>query len=42
VGAVLGLLSLRRREGQAWLAGFGAGLNALFALVHGTLLLFAG
>jgi hypothetical protein len=42
VGAVLGMLSLARREGWAWLAILGLVLNALFALFHGLLLLFAG
>jgi hypothetical protein len=42
VGTVLGILSLRRREGHVWLAGLGAALNSLFALFHLLLLAFAG
>lgn len=41
-GAVLGILSLARREGQTWLAGLSLGLNILFAVFHSVLLLFAG
>ena len=41
-GAVLGMLSLVRREGQGWLAGLGVLLNTLFALFHLALVLFAG
>ena len=41
-GAGLGVLSLVRREGRVWLASLGTVLNALFALFHLLLLLFAG
>ena len=41
-GAVLGMLSLARREGRGWLAGLSVLLNTLFALFHLTLVLFAG
>ncbi len=42
VGAVLGILSLRRKEGRAGLAISGIVLNALFAIFHLVLVLFAG
>ena len=42
VGTVLGILSLRRREGRAGLAVSGIVLNALFAIFHLVLVLFAG
>lgn len=42
VGAVLGGLSLARREGKTWLALAGLVLNALFALFHLAIVLFAG
>jgi hypothetical protein len=42
MGAVLGILSLTRREEQGGLAALGAALNTLFALFHLALLLFAG
>lgn len=42
VGAVLGALSLRRREVSAWLAGTSTLLNVLFALFHFFIVLFAG
>ena len=42
VGAVLGAVSLRRKEGRAWLAGTGIVLNTLFVLFHLMILLFAG
>jgi hypothetical protein len=41
-GAVLGTLSLIRREGRTGLAILGAVSNALFALFHLALILFAG
>ena len=42
VGVGLGSLSLARKEGRVWLAVAGIFLNALFALFHIILLLFAG
>ena len=41
-GALLGVLSLRRKEGRTWLAVTGILLNALFALFHLMILLYAG
>jgi len=41
-GSVLGAMSLVRREGRAWLAATLVVLNALFALFHLMILLFAG
>ena len=41
-GAVLGVLSLIRREGRQWLAWTGVMLNGLFALFHLMVVLFAG
>ena len=41
-GAVLGILSLVRREGRAGMASTGIVLNTLFALFHLALVLFAG
>jgi hypothetical protein len=41
-GAVLGIISLTRREGWAWLAIAAIVLNALFALFHLFVILFAG
>jgi hypothetical protein len=42
VGAGLGVLSLARAEGRAWMAVTGAVLNGLFALFHLMIVLFAG
>ena len=42
IGALLGVLSLRRSEGHAWIAGAGLALNAMFALFHLLLVGFAG
>lgn len=42
VGSVFGGLSLARREGKTWQALAGLLLNALFALFHLAVLLFAG
>ncbi len=42
IGAVLGVLSLVRKEERAGLAVTGMVLNTLFALFHLTILLFAG
>ena len=42
VGALMGIVSLRRREGRNWLAIAGIGLNTLFALFHLALVLFGG
>ena len=42
IGTVLGVMSLVRKEGRAWLAVTGMALNALFALFHIIILLFAG
>jgi hypothetical protein len=41
-GSVLGAMSLVRREGCAWLAVTLVVLNALFALFHLMIVLFAG
>lgn len=41
-GAVLGTMSLARREGRAGMAITGIVLNTLFALFHLALVLFAG
>jgi len=41
-GAVLGVMSLVRRERRAWLAITGIILNALFALFHLMVVLFSG
>jgi hypothetical protein len=41
-GSVLGAMSLVRREGRAWLAVTLVVLNALFALFHLMIVLFAG
>jgi len=42
VGAVLGVLSLARAEGRAWMAVSGIVLNTIFALFHLMIILFAG
>ena len=42
IGAILGLMSLMRKEGRAWLAVAGILLNTLFALIHLIVILFAG
>ena len=42
IGAVMGALSLLRKKGQTWLAIAGLTLNALFALFHLAIVLFAG
>jgi len=42
VGAVLGVMSLTRKQGQTWLAVTGTTLNTLFALFILILILFAG
>ena len=42
IGAVLGVMSLRYREGKAGLAITGIVLNSIFALFHLMLVLFAG
>ena len=42
VGAVLGLMSLARKQGHIWLAVAGTALNTLFALFILILILFAG
>ena len=41
-GSALGAISLIRKEGRAWVALTGAVLNAIFALFHLAILLFAG
>jgi hypothetical protein len=41
-GAMLGVLSLIRRQGPLWLAWAGVALNGLFALFHVMIILFAG
>lgn len=41
-GSVLGVMSLARKEGWAWLAVIGVVLNAVFALFHLAIVLFAG
>lgn len=42
IGMVFGILSLSRKEGRTGLAAAGIILNALFALFHLALVLFAG
>ena len=42
IGTVLGIMSLLRKEGRAWLAITAIILNALFALFHVLIILFAG
>ncbi len=42
IGAAFGVMSLRRKEGGAWLAATGILLNSLFALFHTMIILFAG
>ena len=42
IGAVLGTLSLIRKEARPWLGVLGTLLNGLFALFHLFLLSFAG
>jgi hypothetical protein len=42
IGFVLGVMSLVRKEGRTWLAIIGIVLNALFALFHLMIVLFAG
>lgn len=42
IGAVLGLMSLKRREGRTGFAVTGIVLNTLFALFHLMVILFAG
>ena len=42
IGAVLGGMSLLHREGRAWLGIAGIVLNALFAVFHLMIVLFAG
>lgn len=42
IGTTFGVLSLMRKEGRAWMAGTGILLNALFALFHSMIILFAG
>jgi hypothetical protein len=41
-GSVLGAMSLVRKEGWPWMAVTGVVLNALFALFHLMIVLFAG
>ena len=41
-GAVLGVVSLLHKEGQAWLGITGILLNTLFAVFHLMIVLFAG
>jgi hypothetical protein len=41
-GSVLGVMSLVRKEERAWMAVTGAVLNAMFALFHLMIVLFAG
>jgi len=41
-GAVLGVISLWHKEGQAWLGITGIILNTLFAVFHLMVVLFAG
>lgn len=41
-GAALGAVSLARREGRTWLAVILVVVNALFALFHLMIVLFAG
>ena len=42
IGAILGVMSLKQREGKAGLAITGIVLNTLFALFHLLIVLFAG
>jgi hypothetical protein len=42
IGVILGVMSLMRKEGRAWLAVAGILLNSLFALFHLLVILFAG
>lgn len=42
LGCVLGVLSLIRREGRAWLAVIGIVLNGIFAAFHLLIVLYAG
>lgn len=42
IGAILGVLSLKREKGRAWIAGTGILLNTLFALFHLMIVLLAG
>ena len=41
-GVLFGIISLIRREGRPWLAISGILLNALFAIFHLMIILFAG
>lgn len=41
-GVVLGVMSLVRREGRAWLAVIGVVMNAVFALFHLMIVIAAG
>ena len=41
-GTLFGIISLIRREGRPWLAISGILLNALFAIFHLLIILFAG
>jgi len=42
VGAVLGVMSLLRREGHTWLTVIAIVLNTIFAIFHLMIVLFAG
>ncbi len=42
IGAVLGVMSLLRREGHAWLTVIAIVLNTIFAIFHLMIVLFAG
>jgi hypothetical protein len=42
IGAILGIVSLVRKEGRTGVAIAGMVLNGLFALFHAAILLFAG
>ncbi len=42
IGAVLGAISLFRKEGRMWPAIMGIILNTVFALYHVLIILFAG
>lgn len=42
VGAVLGMISLLRKDGPVWVAVAGALLNCLFTFFHLMILAFAG
>ena len=42
IGTTMGLVSLIRKEGRGWLAIVGVLLNAVFALFHLMIVLFAG